>query len=318
MIHDTTQTSRSTTSRIVKHLREGTLISRIRSKMQDRAAQRAHQKREMEWERIRKSGQPLDATVVGGALLRLDMSSELCKLIYCDNFEEAEQIFVSRFLHEGDVFLDVGANIGLFTLVAAKRVGKTGKVHAFEPCSGTFERLKENVARNAFDNVSCHHMALSDTEGSIELMSFTDGFDAWNSIAAVPHKGAVGSREQVQCSTIDKFVSGTVAGKKVALAKIDVEGWESHVIAGGPSVLKETDAPTLLVEFTEDAAKAAGSSCRELYETLTSSGYGLYTYDATANRLIPDPLRDSYPWVNLIATKSAEDTQRRLNQSASN
>src|SRR5437879_3937805 len=94
--------------------------------------------------------------------IRLYLDSELCRLVHCIDFESTERKFVNAFLRPGDVFVDVGANIGLFTLVAALRVGSTGRVFAFEPTSETFERLVANVRLNKFTNVSPHRVALSD------------------------------------------------------------------------------------------------------------------------------------------------------------
>ena len=68
-----------------------------------------------------------------GLKIRLYGDSELCRLIYLGNFEATERAFLNHFLRPGDVFVDVGANIGLFTLIAAARVGPAGRVVAFEP-----------------------------------------------------------------------------------------------------------------------------------------------------------------------------------------
>src|SRR5262249_39728633 len=69
--------------------------------------------------------------------MRLYGDSELCRLIYCRHFEATERAFLNRFLRPGDVFVDVGANIGLFTLIAAACVLPAGRVVAFEPTSLT-------------------------------------------------------------------------------------------------------------------------------------------------------------------------------------
>jgi FkbM family methyltransferase len=75
------------------------------------------------------------------------------RLIYEEVFENDELTFLERYLKEGDVFIDVGANIGIFSLVAAKMVGATGKVISFEPTLSTFQRLNENIILNNFTNI---------------------------------------------------------------------------------------------------------------------------------------------------------------------
>src|SRR5436189_6431842 len=89
-----------------------------------------------------------------GLKMRLFGDSELCHLIYCRSFEVTERAFLNHFLRPGDVFVDVGANIGLFTLIAASCVGPKGKVVAFEPTTVTYTRLVENIRLNHLYNVS--------------------------------------------------------------------------------------------------------------------------------------------------------------------
>ena len=129
--------------------------------------------------------------------MRLYGDSELSHLIYCRHFEATERAFLNSFLRPGDVFVDVGANIGLFTLIAAAHVLPTGKVIAFEPTELTYMRLGENIRLNNFSDVDCRKIALSDHAGYLSLIRSTDGFDAWNSFAR-PTMGKVLSEEKVE------------------------------------------------------------------------------------------------------------------------
>jgi FkbM family methyltransferase len=243
--------------------------------------------------------------------IRLYGDSELCRLIYCRNFEVTEREFVNHFLRSGDVFVDVGANIGLFTLIAASRVGSTGKVIAFEPTSKTYERLVGNVRLNRLCNVDCVRSALSDHTGELDLVRSADGFDAWNSFAG-PTTTQTVSRERVGVIEWDRYAEAHLLSGNVTMMKIDVEGWESRVLAGGREILSRSDSPVLQVEFTDDAAQAAGSSCRALYEFLESLGYHMYIYDADRHSLTQDGLRDRYPYVNLLAVKNFEFVNERV------
>ena len=98
--------------------------------------QRKHDWRERRWAAVARQQGTFVTKLQPNLRIRLYGDSELCRLIYCRNFEVAEREFVNRFLRPGDVFVDVGANIGLFTLIAASRVGPTGRVIAFEPSLG--------------------------------------------------------------------------------------------------------------------------------------------------------------------------------------
>jgi FkbM family methyltransferase len=242
--------------------------------------------------------------------IRLHGDSELCRLIYCRNFEATEREFVNYFLRPGDVFVDVGANIGVFTLIAASRVGPTGKVIAFEPTSKIYERLLGNVQLNRLCNVDCVRSALSDHTGELDLVQSLDGFDAWNSFAGPTTQTA--SRERVVVIEWDRYAEAHLLSGNVTMMKIDVEGWESRVLAGGREMLSRSDSPVLQVEFTDDAAQAAGSSCRALYEFLESLGYRMYVYDTGRRSLAQDGLRDRYPYANLLAVKNCEFVNERV------
>ena len=170
--------------------------------------------------------------------MRLYGDSELSRLIYCRHFEMTERAFLNNFLRSGDVFVDVGANIGLFTLIAAARVGQAGRVVAFEPTTATNERLTDNVRLNNLGNVTCVSAALSDSSGQLELVQSMDGFDAWNSLTR-PTMGSAFSNEMVDVVAWDQYATQHNLVGVVTMMKIDVEGWESRVLAGGGDILKD-------------------------------------------------------------------------------
>jgi FkbM family methyltransferase len=246
-----------------------------------------------------------------GLKMRLYGDSELCRLIYCRHFEATERAFLNHFLRPGDVFVDVGANIGLFTLIAACSVGPAGRVIAFEPTSVTYARLVDNVRLNGFSNVRCVNSALSDRSGYLDLIQSTDGFDAWNSFAE-PTMGTENLRERVEVIEWDHYARSHNLSGLITMMKIDVEGWESRVLAGGKEVIARPDAPVLQIEFTEPSAKAAGSSCRNLYECLEGFGYQMFIYDETRRSLVPERMREQYLNINLIAAKNPESVRARL------
>ena len=204
--------------------------------------------------------------------MRLYPDDKLSELIYCDDFERQERDFLKAFLRPGDFFVDVGANIGLFTLIAAKYVGDRGRVYAFEPCLKTYRYLLANVRLNGFKNVSPYKAALSDETVERHMTVSLDGYDAWNSLAK-PIDGTNFSTETVSCVTWDNFAGEHDLNGRVTMMKIDVEGWENRVLAGGYQNLSRADAPVLQVEFTQRAAESAGSSCTALYEALERFGY---------------------------------------------
>lgn len=268
-------------------------------------------KRVKQWQAIINNKQNINMKIQRGVKLKLNFDSALSKLIYCYNFELLERRFVNHFLRPGDIFVDVGANIGLFTTIAAKLVGKKGLVYAFEPCSLTYARLKYNVKLNKFSNVKCNQMALSDRNCEQDMVLSLDGFDAWNSLAK-PTAGESFSSEVINTMRWDYFAVQHDLQGKVTLMKIDVEGWETFVLSGGTQTLSRENAPTLLVEFTEKAAKTANSSCQELYQKLEDLGYKMFVFNSESKKLIPYTLQSDRNYINLIATKQPQMVETRL------
>ena len=296
-------------TRLFMHLHRGTLPERIKEEWHEYVRRR----RVAWWNSRKDKNEYFTFTLQRKIKINLYFDSVLCLLIYCDNFEWRERQFLNDYLRSGDIFVDIGANIGLFTLIASFRVGDNGKVYSFEPCLKTFQRLVGNVELNRMNNVKCSQMALSDRPGQIQMNLALDGYDAWNSLAQ-PTAGSSFATEMVRAVRWDDFVREHNLMGRVNLMKIDVEGWESHVLSGGIETFSRQDAPVLQVEFTDQASQSAGTSCQALYRQLEEFGYRMFLYDEKQKRIIPDPMRDSYPYLNLFAIKHPEQINQRLNK----
>jgi FkbM family methyltransferase len=240
--------------------------------------------------------------------LKLYADSVLCRVIDTKPFELTELRFIEAYLSRGDIFIDVGANIGLFTLLAAEIVKGAGQVHCFEPSSRTFSRLTENISRNGFNNVHTNQCALSNEAGELELYVSTDGHDAWNSLAG-QLAGNEGRTEVVSVTTIDAYCQSRKLTPTIM--KIDVEGWEKNVILGGREVFGPTNAPDLLVEFTEANCIAAGTSGKDLFNTIAQQGYSLFHLGEDF-KLSTATADDDFGYKNLLATKDLRRVQQKL------
>jgi FkbM family methyltransferase len=173
-----------------------------------------------------------------------------------------EARFLERLCGEGDVVLEVGANIGAHTVALAKRVGPRGRVLAFEPQRLPFQALCANVALNSLANVDCHWAAVGARRGTIRVPELDPSQPAnfgGVSLAAVT-EGHI-----VPCFALDDF-----AGlPRVKLLKIDVEGMEAEVLHGGRKLI-ERFSPHLYVENDRvDRSEA-------LMRLIDSLGYRLY------------------------------------------
>jgi FkbM family methyltransferase len=247
---------------------------------------------------------------LGGELkMKLYRDSVLSSFIY-EGFESDEIDFLDSFLNAGDCFIDIGANVGLYSLHASKRVGSNGTVIAFEPAEVTFKRLIENIQINDLKNIDAHKLGLSDHEALLELNISESGYEAWNTFVQ-SKDNKFSKKELVQVKTFDAFFEQNYSNvDDIALVKLDVEGFELNVLKGAKNLLSRERAPVFIVEFTDDNAIAAGHCCHEIYKLFNKYGYTWFRYDAKQKKLIYEPMRLNYPFLNLIAIKDNYDSQR--------
>lgn len=240
-----------------------------------------HRKRH-EWKDVVKQNDSVIVPVSAKSKIKLYTSSELSAHIYCGAFEWEEREWLFTHLKADDVFFDIGANIGLFTVLAAEKCSN-GRVVAFEPTKDTYALLDENVQlNNSPKNIQLINAAASDTNGTQDIFVLTDGRDAWNSMAVKPEEGHY-RVDQIATVNVDELVD-TKQIPVPTVIKIDVEGWELHVLRG----LQKTIAahkPTMLIEFTAENLKAAGASCAELAAYIHSMNYELFGYDPRYRKL---------------------------------
>jgi FkbM family methyltransferase len=196
-----------------------------------------------------------------GLLLRLPPSSSIW---VSGKVEERVQRVVADLLVPEDVFFDIGANLGFFTVLAARLVGPAGRVIAFEPHPDNAERLRRNVELNGFANVTIVRKVVSDTSGRQLL-------DAASTATASVTTSAGASSEaiDVPAISIDDFLASqpTLAPK---LVKIDVEGHEEETLRGMATTLT-LHRPLIVCELHAAAPRIAS--------LLADAGYALDVLD---------------------------------------
>ncbi|MBS7812067.1 FkbM family methyltransferase [Roseococcus pinisoli] len=189
-------------------------------------------------------------------------------------WEPAETDFVLAVLEAGDCFVDVGANIGWFSVLAAQAVGPGGRVYSFEPREDLSRRLRQSIADNGFDErCRIETIALGAEEGSIELAWVPDERNPGHSFlvpGALPEGAA--SLGRVPVRPLDALgIEGPVR-----LIKIDVEGAELLVLRGAQSLIAR-DRPILLFEiFPEWLRRVSGTTADALLTQLRGCGYRLF------------------------------------------
>jgi FkbM family methyltransferase len=153
---------------------------------------------------------------------------------------------ISRLLRSGDGALDVGANLGVLTLLMAKLVGPTGTVHAFEPNPMLCQRLEQTLSRNQAKNVKLHAVALGASETRMDLRVPRGNFGA----ASLVRK--IADPAQTHSVTVRKLddVIFQEANSRIAFMKLDVEGFELEVLRGAQRLLERL-RPAVLFETNE-------------------------------------------------------------------
>lgn len=250
------------------------------------------------WNRLFNDNNFFEFNLKKDIKINLYKDSILSRLIH-DGFEKEETDYLASILNEGDVFIDIGANIGLFSLIASRIVGDNGLVISFEPSPTTFIRFIENVKLNDLKNIDARNIGLSDKSDKLTFYISENGYDAWDSFA--PSQDNKLEKEiKVQVSTLD-FELKEINKSLVKLVKIDVEGWEKFVLYGGKDFFINYN-PIVMVEFTEENTFNAGYPVHEIFDIMQDFGYVWYRIND--GKLVLETKKMRYPYNNLIAIKN--------------
>lgn len=218
-------------------------------------------------------------------------------LYFLGYFELREARFVRSILREGDRVIDVGANIGWYTLLAARAVGPAGHVIAFEPASAAHDHLQSNIALNGFTNVEVLKIGLSSAPRRLQLVyPDTDNAGA----ARLIETTGAGTGETVEVRRFDAFWDAALRGP-IRLIKIDVEGAELDVLEGMSGILRRGIADYVMIELDDDRLREQGRSAAEGLDQLAAAGYTLWI--PTLRGLSPLDRRQPVRLINVIAQR---------------
>jgi len=194
--------------------------------------------------------------------------------IALEKYEPYETQLILRQAKVGDVVIDVGANIGYYTVLLADKVGKTGKVYAFEPDIINFEILKKNIEANNLKNVEIINAAVGSKAGKLKLHKSKENLG--------DHKlyGDDKETEEVKIIKIDDFLKNI----KIDLMKIDTQGWEPEVIEGAKKIISK-NKPIMFLEYSPASYKIAKldgqkmmTNLRKIYKNIWWIDEWLYIY----------------------------------------
>jgi len=186
-------------------------------------------------------------------------------------YEKAETKFFYTVCHDGMTFLDVGANIGYYTALAARAVGPNGKVIALEPDPESYQYLEQTIKANAVGNVQAFQVAASDSSATLPLFISKDNRGDNRLYAPAEERPQI----EVEARPIDELLSENNINT-VDFIKIDVQGYEPKVITGLKKTINQSKNLTILMEFWPKGITEAGGDAGEFLEDLRKLGLTLF------------------------------------------
>ena len=207
-----------------------------------------------------------DKVMIGKHTIFLDKKDSLG--LSFQKFEATETNLIKKLIKKDDVVLDIGANIGYYTLILADLVGKNGQVYAFEPDPENFKLLKKNIEFNGYRNVKLFNNAVGSKKGKIKLYISEDNMGNHKIFQDDSKRNYV----EVDMITLDSILSK----KKIDFMKLDVEGSEPGVIAGGEKTLRNSSNLKFITELYPLFIEQFGEDYKEYLRNIENMGFSLY------------------------------------------
>ena len=212
-------------------------------------------------------------------------------------FEDSETRFVWEYLQPGMTVLDIGANIGYYTLVAAKKVGPKGRVIAFEPSIRERRRLKRNLGFNKFSHVKVENFGIGEKNGSTDFYIVHGRETGCNSIKPPAVRDKV-TKVTINTKRLETYYQQNNLGN-VDLIKMDVEGAELSVLMSGEPVWSGENRPVLMAEIMDIRTEPWGYKGVEIFDFMAKRNYEWFAH-AENGKLVPINRKEDFH-ENLVA-----------------
>ena len=244
-----------------------------------------------------------------------ESGDEVARLLREGHFEARDQAFLWLYLRAGDYFVDAGAHVGLYSMIAAKCIGDTGRIVAIEPSRRSLAFFRENT--QSFGTVEVIEAALSAEDGDVTLVEMDGGLSSHNFISDGTTDDAKGSPRgaKVVGATLSSLFQ-KVHLSRVDCLKIDIEGSESEVLGAAIELLRSAAIEVLLIEFSETNLRRYGKTSLQLAAQLQRVGYVLCRFNPSSMQLDRCDVREPIWYDNLVACKDPNRAMARLREAS--
>lgn len=236
------------------------------------------------WVSYLRMKKPIVMKWIDGLVLRIYPGNEVFRALYVRGIYDPNlNVVVNALLPRGGVFIDAGANMGYFSLLASRKIGDEGRIFAIEPSSRDFIRLVDNVnINNLNDVVANYRLAFTDRIGKANITIASEERSGLNTIGA--EFGTKGVEkvctEEVDTTTVDAFVESEKI-KDLHVLKLDIEGSEGSALAGARNTIQKF-RPAVMLGIKKSALEACGSGFEQLTRELGDLKYVAY-------KIVQDP-----------------------------
>jgi FkbM family methyltransferase len=233
-----------------------------------------------------KPNTPLLHNLQNGGVLLLEPGHSFTYCFYpgVDSYEPDVRLALQHLLKPGDTFIDCGANVGYFSVLAAQLVKKTGKIVSVEANPTTYSLLERNLSANRVGIPV--HCALTTASGEVELFMPIEGGDVYSSLSSGGLlQGQSTKSFKVKGQALDEVID-ELDLLRVDVVKVDVEGAELEVLRSGDRLLSKF-RPTIVMEYSTVTWSGSGANPEKLQNLLNSHSYHIYLLDAQSQSLVP-------------------------------
>lgn len=236
--------------------------------------------------------EPVRFDVGGGALIEASLDDWMTVWTFMRR-HEADASFQRSFdfLPADGVAIDVGAHIGTWSLIAARRV-PSARIHAFEPVPRQAAQLRAHVALNGAEGIVVNECAAGAEKGTAAFYAVYEENSGASSLA---RRGERDVELRVDVITLDSYID------RADVMKVDVEGAEHLVFRGARALLSSDNGPAIFFEIDEQLCASFGVTTREVKQLLIDQGYGIYRWQRS--RFVPVAIDEPHPHEDLFALK---------------